>query len=202
MSHFEGLGDQGDIISVAQMMGNNVTIKQVFDHRQIGPTRIGQDIGGVCAPFLVWSFSTEVALQEMRVVMGPTVLLGNPKWIALPGYGADPKHIHQAQHSLMVDGHTSVLLDPDPNASVSIGASTGRKSFFDQYHTGQIPIWPGRSSPPGVVRSSRDTKEVTHRFHFVSSSVFSMTRYRASRANPDATRYGIFLVVPIPFLAW
>ena len=63
MSILKRFGDQGDIVSVAQMVGDDVAIKQVFDHGQISPASLGADIGDVSAPFLVGPLCLEVALQ-------------------------------------------------------------------------------------------------------------------------------------------
>ena len=45
------------------MVGDDVTIKQVFDHGQISPARPSADISDVRTPFLVGLSRLEVALQ-------------------------------------------------------------------------------------------------------------------------------------------
>jgi len=124
LGFLEGFSDQGDIVSGAELVGDDVAIEEILDDRQICPTRVGHYIGGVRAPFLIGAFCLKVALQVMRVAMKILSLFGGAIRISLPYYRADAQLPHQAQDRFMVDLEAFMRLEPDLDPSVSIGAST------------------------------------------------------------------------------
>ena len=79
--------------------------------------------------------------------------------------------VHQTQDRLMIDRGGSLLPQPEPNPAVPVRLSGGRIGLQDQSFALCVSIRLIDPLAPGIICSSRNPEEGTHRIHWVFLSV-------------------------------
>src|SRR5215208_2459590 len=129
---FEGIQDTTERVPPCQVMRNNEAIEEILDCGKVCPALLGCDISNVRDPFLVGLVSVKLPLENIFIVMLEFCYLAeNP---ALARHGANIHFVHESQNSLVIHANSLLLLEPQGNPAVAIGAVRFLICFLDVLH--------------------------------------------------------------------
>ena len=151
--------------------GDDESIEEVFDGGEIAPALLGQDVGDIGDPFLVGASGDKVPVEYIRVGVVGSQFLQLPVHFPLSRLGVDAQLVHQAQHRFVVDDNLLCLSQPESDPAVTIYLVAGVIGLQDLFHPCLISIPLFQLMGPGIIGSSRNTKEGAHGVYRVLFSV-------------------------------